>query len=100
MPSSCMVPYSGRTVAQKHFGAGVVAVRIEVKAAWVRGRPAAGVGPSRMCKSLKRREVHLPSALSGLLAVALGEAPAGQNMRERNNILLRVAAIHSHRVEF
>ena len=33
---------TANTVAQKHFRAKVVAVRIEVEAAWVRRRPAVG----------------------------------------------------------
>ena len=54
-------------------------------------------------KSPKRCEVHLPKrprSPSGLFATVPGEAPAGQDMRKRHNILLRVAAIHPHRLEF
>ena len=94
---------TGEVVAQEHFGAKVVAARIEVEAAWVSRHPVVGVEPSGMRKSLKQPEGHLPQqppARSRLFAAGLGKAPAGQDMRERYNILLRIAAIDSHRVEF
>src|SRR5262249_14496818 len=93
-------------VSQKHFGAKVMPGRVEVKSARTGRRNAWRRLEAESPRTLRSPELgkgspgHRRSRVPGPAAELRGKTPTGQNVRQRNHILLRVRAIYAHRVKF
>src|SRR5208282_6026919 len=92
------------SMPQKILAREIVALSVEVKAARIdrrRARPPEVLpAPHEWKKSAHPGALHALGAGAAISAAGLGKPPSGQNMRERDHVGLRVAAVDAQRMQF